>query len=115
MFSAGGVGRFFLRAGPFFAMEHWGAAGGAEIRHRFDDATILSNIGGPVTLRAGGWTEQLGRAESRLLPAALDEITIQGPADVLFSYVPELTRDLRAPLVAAGYRPELIAGLGDGL
>ena len=110
-----GVDRAFCCAGPCFALERWGAASGAAIRYRFDHATILSNVGAPVTLRAGTWAGRLGRAESRLLPAALGEITIEGPADVLLGYLPDLERDVRAPLAAAGHGPGLIASLGEGL
>ncbi len=87
--------------------------GGAIIRYAFDVATILSNVGAPVTVRCSGW-KQLGLAASLLLPAALGEITIEGPADVLLGYLPDLEQGVRAPLAAAGYGTELIAGLGDG-
>ncbi|MET9762596.1 hypothetical protein ABZ016_26680, partial [Streptomyces sp. NPDC006372] len=55
------------------------------------------------------------RARTLLLPAALGEIHIQGPADVLIGYVPDLDRDIRAPLLAAGHGPAAIAALGEGL
>jgi hypothetical protein len=88
---------------------------GAVIRYAFDHAVILSNVAAPLTLRAGTWSEQLGRAESRLLPAALGAIEVEGPADILLGWLPDLERDIRAPLAAAGYDAELIAGLGEGL
>lgn len=68
-----------------------------------------------MTVRAGAWAHQLGCAKSLLLPVALGQIDIEGPADVLIGYLPDLERDIRAPLVAAGYRLDLIAGLGQGL
>lgn len=109
------VDRQLCAAGPYFALERWRAGAGAGIRHAFDVATILSNVGAPVTVRCGGWQGQLGRAASLLLPAVLGEVAIEGPADVLFGYLPDLERDVRAPLAAAGYAPALIAGLGEGL
>lgn len=112
---AEGVERAFCCAGPHFALERWGAAAGAAVRRRFEVATILSNLGAPAVLRAGSWAGRLDRAQTRLLPAGLGEITVEGPADVLFGYLPDLERDVRAPLVAAGYGPEVIAGLGEGL
>jgi mannose-6-phosphate isomerase len=54
----------------------------------------------------------LGAAETLLLPAALGEIQLAGPADVLFGYVPDLEQDIRAPLRAAGYSPQAFAVLG---
>ena len=38
-----------------------------------------------------------------LLPAALGWVEIDGPADVLTGYLPDLERDVRAPLLAAGH------------
>lgn len=110
---ADGVERTICCAGPYFALERWGAAAGATIQYPFGRATILSNVGAAVTLRAGSSVERLGRAESRLLPAALGEVTIDGPADVLFGYVPDLERDIGSPLAAAGYGSGLITSLGE--
>lgn len=110
-----GVQRRICCAGPYFALERWGAAVGKTIHYTFDHATILSNLDAPVTLRAGSWTEQLGPAESRLLPAALGEIEVDGPADILLGYLPDLEHDIRAPLAGAGYGARLIADLGEGL
>jgi mannose-6-phosphate isomerase len=109
------VDRQFCVASPYFALERWRAGAGAGIRYAFDHATILSNVGAPVTVRCGSWQGQLGRAASLLLPAALGEVTVEGPADVLLGYLPDLERDVRAPLAAAGYGPAVIAGLGEGL
>jgi mannose-6-phosphate isomerase len=50
-----------------------------------------------------------------LLPAVLGSVQIDGPADVLFGYLPDLQRDVLDPLLAAGYARRLIAGLGEGL
>ena len=112
---AEGVQRVFCCAGPYFALERWGGAGGATISYSFDRATIVSNVGAPITLRSGPWVGKLGRGESRRLPAALRQIEIDGPADVLIGYLPDLERHIRAPLAAAGYGPELIASLGPGV
>lgn len=108
-----GVDRRICCASPFFALERWGAELGVTMRREFDHALILSNVGAPVTLRAGGHVEQLGRAETRLLPAALGRVEIDGPADVLMGWLPELDTDVRAPLKSAGYAPEIIARLGE--
>ena len=74
---------------------------------------MLTNVGRPVQVRSGGWSGELGRASTLLLPAALGAVELDGPADVLFGYLPDLERDVHAPLRAAGYPPELIATLGD--
>ena len=108
-----GVERVFLCASPYFALERWRAGNAAPLRHTFDTAVILSNVGQPVSVDAGGSSQWLGRAETLLLPAALGRVEIQGPADVLMGYLPDLERDVREPLVAAGYSREVISALGE--
>lgn len=66
---------------------------------------------GPVHVGAGGPPERLEPARTLLLPAALRETRIDGPADVLIGYLPDLEADVRAPLAAAGHGPQAIAGL----
>lgn len=110
-----GVERVFCCAGPHFALERWHAGTAEPLRHSFATAQILTNVGAPVEVRVGYWARELGRAQTLLLPAAMGEVEIAGPADVLFGYLPDLDRDVRAPLAAAGYTPELIAALGEGL
>ncbi|MEV6115309.1 type I phosphomannose isomerase catalytic subunit [Streptomyces sp. NPDC052109] len=104
-----------LCAGPYFALERWTAGAGAPLTRSFSTAQILSNVGAPVAVAAGGWTGRLDRARTLLLPAALGEVRVDGPADVLFGYVPDLEADVRAPLTAAGHGAAAIAALGEGL
>ncbi|WP_067479165.1 type I phosphomannose isomerase catalytic subunit [Actinomadura hibisca] len=110
-----GVDRTFLCAGPYFALERWGAGTAEPLRRSFTTAQILTNVGAPVQVRARGIREELGRAETLLLPAALGEVEIAGPADVLFGYLPDLRRDVIVPLAEAGYSPQVVATLGEGL
>lgn len=109
-----GVERVFLCAGPYFALERWRAGTAEPLRHSFATAQILSNVGAPVQVRTGTWSGELGRAETLLLPAACAKVEIDGPADVLFGYLPDLDRDVRAPLQAAGHPLPLIDSLGPG-
>ncbi|MFL6026895.1 MAG: class I mannose-6-phosphate isomerase [Friedmanniella sp.] len=110
-----GVEQTFCCAGPFFALERWTAASVATISRSFATAQVLTNLGQPVPVRSAGWSGVLARAQTLLLPAALGSIQIDGPADVLFGYLPDLERDVRGPLRAAGYPPELIGRLGEGV
>jgi len=103
-----GVERVFLCAGPYFALERWRAGTAEPLRRSFATAQILSNVGAPVRVRTGGWSEELGRAETLVLPAACGEVEITGPADVLFGCLPDLDRDVRDPLLAAGYPLPLV-------
>ncbi|MFG2352093.1 type I phosphomannose isomerase catalytic subunit [Streptomyces sp. NPDC048521] len=108
------VVRTVLCAGPYFALERWTAGRTAQVRRAFSTAHILSNAGAPVTVTSGGWTGRLDRARTLLLPAALGAVRVDGPADVLFGYLPDLEADVRAPLAAAGHGPAAIAALGAG-
>ncbi|ADH67211.1 class I mannose-6-phosphate isomerase [Nocardiopsis dassonvillei] len=110
-----GVERVFCCAGPHFALERWHAGTAEPLRHTFATAQVLTNVGAPVRVRCGDWRGELGRARTLLLPAALGEVEIAGPADVLFGYLPDLDRDVVAPLAAAGYPREAVAFLGEGL
>ncbi|MFD5540282.1 type I phosphomannose isomerase catalytic subunit [Streptomyces sp. NPDC127079] len=103
-----GVERVFLCAGPYFALERRRAGTAEPLRLAFTTAQILSNVGAPVRVRTRTASEELGRAETLLLPAACGEAEIAGPADVLIGYLPDLDRDVRAPLLAAGYPPPLL-------
>jgi mannose-6-phosphate isomerase len=113
--AGGDAERVLCCAGPFFALERLRVAGAADVEHAFETAVVLTNVGAPIRVAADGWSEELGRARSLPLPAALRRVTIAGPADVLLGWLPDLERDVRAPLAAAGYAPELVATLGEGL
>ncbi|NEA45703.1 type I phosphomannose isomerase catalytic subunit [Streptomyces sp. SID10815] len=105
-----GAERVFLCASPYFALERWTSAG--PVRHAFATARVLSNVGAPVRVRSGDWDGELGRAQTLLLPASCREAELTGPADVLFGYLPDLDRDVRAPLLDAGHSRQVIATLG---
>ncbi|MEU3860016.1 type I phosphomannose isomerase catalytic subunit [Streptomyces sp. NPDC028722] len=109
------VVRTVLCAGPYFALERWTAGTAAPVSRTFSTAQILSNAGAPVTVTSGDWTGRLGRARTLLLPAALGRVRVDGPADVLFGFLPDLEAGIRAPLTAAGHGPAAIAALGEGL
>ncbi|HEY8447957.1 MAG TPA: hypothetical protein VIL01_12700 [Thermomicrobiales bacterium] len=102
-------------AGKHFALERWALrAPHAEPAHP-DRAFLISNVGAPVEIAYAGGTETLGRAESCVIPAALGEFRIvpQTEADLIVCYVPNLERDIIAPLRAAGHDDAAIAALGE--
>lgn len=111
---ADGVRQTFCCAGPYFALERWQVGTTGPARRAYATAQVLTNVGAPVTVRTPAGAEVLDRARTLLLPAALGEVEIDGPADVLLGYLPDLERDVVAPLVAAGYAPQVIARLGEG-
>ncbi|WP_049292853.1 class I mannose-6-phosphate isomerase [Franconibacter helveticus] len=98
-------------AGPYFALERWRFA--SRYEYTFTVAQILSNLGDPLTIEAAGETLTLERGESCLLPAALRKATLTGNGELLVGYVPDLARDIIAPLKARGDSEEEITRLGD--
>ncbi|MEZ4631082.1 MAG: type I phosphomannose isomerase catalytic subunit [Deinococcales bacterium] len=74
----------------------------------------LSNVGDPLIIRYQGGEEILARAESCILPAAIGEVQLipQGESDLIVCYVPDLAKDVIAPLRAAGYSLAEIESLG---
>jgi mannose-6-phosphate isomerase len=105
--------RLICTASPFYALERWRVGNIAPAQHSFETAIIVSNVGAPVSVSSGDWTGTLDRAESILLPATLGSMELTGPADVLVGYLPDIEKDIVAPLVEAGYSREIIATLGD--
>ena len=103
-------------AGPYFALERWRlTAPHLDPAHPWRCLT-LSNVGEPVTIAWSGGEETLGRAESMLLPAAIGDVTVSPAgteADLIACYLPDLQRDIVAPLRAAGHSDEAIRALGE--
>ena len=109
--------RVLCCAGPHFALERW-TLSQPRVEPRHSERCItLSNVGEPVSLEYEGGAETLGRAESCVLPAAIGEVSVapegDGGASLICCYVPDLERDIVAPLREAGYSDEQIRGLGE--
>ena len=109
--------RVLCCAGPHFALERWTLTEKhVEPSHRRRFFT-LSNVGEvPVELEYGGGSQTLGRAESRILPAAIGEVGVVpggAEASLVACYVPDLELDVVGPLRGAGYSEEEIRALGE--
>ncbi|MFI9168995.1 hypothetical protein [Streptomyces lincolnensis] len=78
-----GAQRVVLCAGPYFALERWQVRADVRSARAFGTALVLTNAGAPTWLSTGAGTEEMGRAGTVLLPAALGEVHLHGPADVL--------------------------------
>jgi mannose-6-phosphate isomerase len=103
-------------AGPHFAIERWTLVAPHREPARPERCMTLSNLGEPITIRWASGEQTVGRAESRILPAALGESEIVptgASADLIACYVPDLTRDIVEPLRAAGHADEAIRALGE--
>jgi mannose-6-phosphate isomerase len=107
------VHRTICAASPYFALERWRVGNMAPARDEFGTALALTNVGLPVTVTSGSWSETLDRAESLLLPASLGHVEITGPGDLLVAYLPDLEQDIVQPLTAAGYSRDIISTLGE--
>ncbi len=107
--------RILCCAGPHFALERWTLTEPhTEPSHPWRCLT-LSNLGDPARIEYAGGTETLGRGESCILPAAIGEVRIvpEGETSLIVCYVPDLQRDVIAPLREAGYSDEEIRELGE--
>ena len=107
--------RVICCAGPHFVLERWTLAEPyAEPAHP-ERCLTLSNVGDPVRIEHPGGTERLERAESCILPAAIGEVRLvpEGEASLITCYVPNLERDVVAPLREAGFSVEEIRTLGE--
>ncbi len=108
--------RVLCCAGPHFAMERWTLAESYVEPHHPERFVMLSNVGdGAVGIEYEGGSEHLGRAESCILPAATGETRLlpEGEASLVACYVPDLERDVAAPLREAGYSDGEIRSLGE--
>jgi mannose-6-phosphate isomerase len=102
-------------AGPHFALDRWYFKDAITVHSDSRRFTTLSNVGDPVRIEFPGGAEKLDRAESCLLPAAMEEVNItpEGVGDIIACYVPELETDVVEPLTNAGYSMSEIRRLGD--
>lgn len=102
-------------AGPHFALERWKLNGPRREPSHPRRCLVLTNVGESVRLEHAGGAEQLGRAESCVLPAAIGEVRVvpQNRSDLIACYVPDLEQDIIQPLRTAGYGPDEIGRLGE--
>ena len=113
-----GIIRDFCAVCKYFVLERWRIDRPYTFRDdaaRFNTFTLL---GGAGTFTTNGVEVFARRGESLLIPAG-QEVTIHpqtlpngGEIELLRCYVPDLQRDVIAPLEAAGNSPEAIAWLG---
>ena len=108
--------RVFGCAGPHFVLERWTLTEPlTEPSHPYRCLT-LSNVGGPALIEYEGGTETLGSGESCVLPAVIGEVRVAphevSEASLISCYIPDLERDVVAPLREAGYSDEEIRALG---
>ena len=114
--AGGGVRRTILCACPHFAVELLELDGPMRLRRARRALQAAVVLEGQVTLAGGGaQTATCTKGQSAVLPAVLSEVEARptGHARLLLAYLPDMAADIVAPLRAAGYGVEQIAGLGD--
>ena len=109
--------RVLCCAGPYFALERWTLAEPHTEPSHPERSLTLSNVGDPARIEYAGGTEGLDRGESCVLPASIGEVRVRpdgaGETSLIVCYVPDLGRDVVAPLREAGYSDEEIRALGE--
>jgi mannose-6-phosphate isomerase len=111
----GATRRILCCAGPYFALERWTLTAPFTEPAHPEHCLTLSNVGYQVNIEYEGGVQKLGRAESCILPAAIGEVRVEpeGEASLIACYVPDLERDVVAPLREAGYSDGEIRALGE--
>jgi mannose-6-phosphate isomerase len=107
--------RTVCAAGPYFAMERWKITTPLTLPLPAGRGVAITNLVNPVGVSWEGGTDVIRRAESRVIPAAMRQVTLvpDGIAYVLVCYVPDLLTDIVTPLLEAGYGDDEIRALGD--
>ena len=108
--------RVLCCAGPHFALERWTLTEPLTEPSHPERCLTISNVGEGVFIEYEGGTETLGSGESCVLPAAVGEVRVtpeSSEASLIACYVPDLERDVVAPLREAGYSDEEIRALGE--
>jgi mannose-6-phosphate isomerase len=101
-----------LAACRYFSAELIESTGKFGRETRGESFHILLAKGDGLTVSAGNDTRRLKTAEAVLIPGAQDEFTVEGEGAFLDYYVPDLEKDIVAPLEAHGHTREAIVLLG---
>lgn len=107
--------RMVLAACRYFTLERWvvektftaPSTGGGSFR-------LLSCISGSCRLRTGNDVLSITCGETVLVPADLNDLTLEGDATLLCGWIADLTSDVVTPLLDAGHSPEQIPLLDGG-
>jgi mannose-6-phosphate isomerase len=109
--------RILSCAGPYFALERWSLTESHTEPSHPERCLTLSCVGDPARIEYAGGVEGLDRGESCVLPASIGEVRVvpgeASGASLVVCYVPDLGRDIVAPLREAGYSDEEIRAIGE--
>jgi len=111
-YNQGGAGCEVLAACRYFAAERRTVAG-THIRPLSGETFhLLLATAGTVTVAGGRSACCLRAGEAVLVPGCFKQYHVEGEGVWLDYYVPDLARDIAAPLIAAGHAPAAIVRLG---
>lgn len=111
-YERGGVVIEVLGACHYFAGEAVTVSDSFRRDTRRESFHILLVKRGPLSIVASQDCATLQAGEAVLVPGSQERFDIQGDGIVLDYYVPDLARDIAAPLVKAGHGRDAIIGLG---
>jgi len=100
--------REMLAACRHFAIERWTLTGRRVLRAYQESFRVLTILQGSLSI-AGTLA---GTGDTVVLPADLSECVMEGNAEVVVAYIPDIERDVVAPLESAGRRRQDIDALG---
>ncbi len=101
-----------LGACRYFAAERIGIDGPFERSLNDESFHIVQPVAGPMRVASGDTTVELARCQAVLVPGIQAGYRVEGPGAFLDYYVPNLERDVVAPLRAAGHSDDAIVALG---
>jgi mannose-6-phosphate isomerase len=108
-----GAGRTLLAACRYFALERWEVDGELPLSPNRETFRLLTGVEGTLTIEEPASTV-VACGQTALLPADLPPARLTGQGVALVSSIPDLARDVLAPLRAAGYPEAEIARLDGG-
>jgi mannose-6-phosphate isomerase len=100
--------REMLVACRYFALERWRLSGRRRVAPLPTSARIVTAIDGGLLVD----DLVLPRGATAILPADIGALTLDGDAELLVGYAPDIAVDVVEPLRSAGYAPASIRALG---
>lgn len=110
-----GSSRTFAVASRYFAVELFEIEASMDENTHLERFNILMFFNGKGAIEYNGGELSVQAGESVLIPAALGKYRVTGKVSGLKAYVPDLVRNIAAPLLSSGYTLEDIRGSIGGM
>ena len=102
-----------LGACKYFAAERFKIEGDYTRATRGDSFHLLLGITGHLEVHCGDAVRELSTGNALMIPGERESYSVHGAGEYLAYYVPDLQRDIIAPLTQAGHPSSSIADLGE--